>query len=273
MDHALAAATVALDVETAGSLPSSICQIGLAWYDDNGALQHQEWLIQPPLNRYEPGNVRVHGITEADTLDAHTFAETWPMLEEAIDGRTVIAHNAEFDLKCINVSRRIWLELPELQGWACTLRIAHLVLPDRADSYKLSALASEYGIQHDTAHDAGADAAACLQLFDALYGIWHQTTGLDLDALIAASNEGHRERSKEAQWRIQRAHPEVPPSDQQLEYLDSLYSKFRIPYDDVEGLVSSKYQASRAIDILTAIEPDDYPVDEIVDSLWNAVST
>jgi len=56
----------------------------------------ESFLIQPPGNAYSRFDVSIHGIDPSMTRDSPTFAELWPILEDRIGGRLVVAHNASF---------------------------------------------------------------------------------------------------------------------------------------------------------------------------------
>ena len=47
---------VAVDVETATSNRSSICQLSLAFVADGQITEKKSWLIQPPENKYDAFN-------------------------------------------------------------------------------------------------------------------------------------------------------------------------------------------------------------------------
>ena len=65
---------VALDVETANADMASICQIGIAKFNDGQLIDEWCSLINP--EDYFAGiNIDIHGITEEDVKDAPTFPE------------------------------------------------------------------------------------------------------------------------------------------------------------------------------------------------------
>jgi len=65
----------------------------------------------------------VHGITEAELAAAPGWPEVWVQLWPHVEGKAVVAWNAEFDQEAVTSSSRLQgLELPELD-WRCAMRI------------------------------------------------------------------------------------------------------------------------------------------------------
>jgi DNA polymerase-3 subunit epsilon len=63
---------VALDVETANSDFSSICQIGIARFDGDRLTEEWSTLVNPE-DYFDPFNVSIHGITEDMVGEAHSL--------------------------------------------------------------------------------------------------------------------------------------------------------------------------------------------------------
>lgn len=63
---------VIIDVETACSRVSSICQVGIVGFRDGREVFEYETLLDP-CDEFHPGNVRVHGITAAHVAGQPTF--------------------------------------------------------------------------------------------------------------------------------------------------------------------------------------------------------
>ena len=85
----------AIDLETANPDAWSICQIGVAEFDD-GELT-REWMsyIDPGV-RFNRDNVRVHGITAAAVRGWPKLPEVAEKLHELLDGKVVVSHS-QFD--------------------------------------------------------------------------------------------------------------------------------------------------------------------------------
>ena len=58
---------VAIDLETATSDRSSICQIGITEVVHGIPQDPKSWLVQPEGNIYDSMNIWIHGITPEDT--------------------------------------------------------------------------------------------------------------------------------------------------------------------------------------------------------------
>ena len=95
---------VAIDFETASGNPNSACSVGLAFVVGLEVVATTHRLIKPPGNKYEWGNVRVHGIRPRDTVNAPDFLTVWQELHPMLVGKALIAHNARFDMSVIKAS-------------------------------------------------------------------------------------------------------------------------------------------------------------------------
>ena len=246
LDWSALANVATIDVETANERPASICQLAVVHSDASGKVTSKAWLIQPPANRYEAKNISVHGITPEHTADAPRLKSVWPEIVEAIDDCMLIAHNAEFDIDCISKAMQHYkLEwAPPVVG--CTLRMADLLLPDRAERFTLGALCEAFGIPLENAHDAAADAEAAHRLALALHA---RAGGQTIAELIERSNDGWELRRKASTRRLMYANSD-PATDRQLAYIRSLLEE-RGRTMSLKGL--TKGQASRTIDELKAI--------------------
>ena len=88
---------VAIDFETANSVRSSVCSIGIVKVK-NGKIQEELYTLINPLSEFHYYNMKIHGITEYMVHDAPTFEEFWPKFKVFIENQTIIAHNASFDI-------------------------------------------------------------------------------------------------------------------------------------------------------------------------------
>ena len=90
---------VVLDFETTGFSPAKldrVVEVGVVEVDARGAIErHWGTLINPERDM---GATHVHGITAADVFAAPTFRDVAPRLLASMAGRTVVAHNARFDM-------------------------------------------------------------------------------------------------------------------------------------------------------------------------------
>ncbi len=156
---------VAIDFETATGYMESACAIGIVTVTDGVITDEYYSLIQPPENEYWRANILVHGITPAMTERSPGFHAIYPEVRKRLEGRTVVAHNEQFDRNVLQRTMRMYqLEYGELllaDRWECTCRIY------RSLGYKpanLSACCSRQGIDL-VHHEALSDARGCAKLY------------------------------------------------------------------------------------------------------------
>src|SRR5699024_9132976 len=102
-------------------------------------------------------------ITEADVQDAPTYAELWPTLNEYVNNKLIIAHNASFDMSVMRKTLDYFhLPYPELD-YLCTVNISKRVWPGLTN-HKLNTLAAYHNIPFDH-HQALEDARVAAKLF------------------------------------------------------------------------------------------------------------
>ena len=70
-----------LDVETANADYSSICQIGLAKFENGELTEKWESLIDPD-DYFDGMNISIHGITEKMVQGSPTFDQVYPNLKK-----------------------------------------------------------------------------------------------------------------------------------------------------------------------------------------------
>jgi DNA polymerase-3 subunit epsilon len=149
----------ALDFETATYSRASACALGVVIVEDGRELYRQAWLIRPPGNRYESGNIAIHGINPADTEHAPDFSHVWGEAMAMIGDRPLVAHNAAFDVGVIRRSCQEFELQPPSSTYACTVQLSRRTWPELS-AHKLPIVAGHVGAQLDH-HDALSDAAAC----------------------------------------------------------------------------------------------------------------
>ena len=153
---------VAIDFETANAKHSSACALGIAMVEDGRIIKRASWLIRPRELYFNYYNTYIHGITKEDVKDKPQFNELWNEFRPFLEGKTVIAHNAGFD---IGVLRQLLDEsgipYPELH-YFCTRVLAKKVWPT-LNSYRLNMISAHFGISLKH-HDAEEDAVACAEI-------------------------------------------------------------------------------------------------------------
>ncbi len=150
---------VAIDFETATSKWTSICSMGICVVENNKIKEVKEFLVKPVPFEFNEYNIAIHGITPEQVLYAPTFKEIWEEVKPYIDGKTVIAHNASFDVGALTKTLDMFgIEAPCFD-YLCTVKLSQNAYPDLV-SHKLNHLGFALGIgfSHHTACD---DAYAC----------------------------------------------------------------------------------------------------------------
>lgn len=154
-----------IDLETTGFSPAKhhrILEIGVVELSETGEVE-REWasLVNPGR---DIGNSHVHGITATDVAGAPRFEDLAHALLESVQGRTIVAHNASFDLRFLEAellrARVAPAQLP-LAG-LCTMQWSSVFL--EAPSRKLADCCAACGIDLVDAHSALADARATARL-------------------------------------------------------------------------------------------------------------
>lgn len=150
-----------IDLETTGFSPAKhhrILEIGVVEVSESGEIE-REWasLVNPGR---DIGNSHVHGITATDVAGAPLFSALAPALIESVQGRTIVAHNAPFDLRFLEAEllrAQVTPALLPLTG-LCTMQWSSVFLA--SPSRKLGDCCSACGIDLVDAHSAMADARA-----------------------------------------------------------------------------------------------------------------
>lgn len=155
----------AIDFETATHHPESACAIGIVTVN-NGVITDEYYsLIQPPFNHYAYHNIRVHGISPADTLNEKDFYGHFPEIRKRLFGRTIVAHNESFDRNVLSRTMQHYgLYYDELEignRWECTCRI-YRKMGYKPANLKYCCDRNNIALNH---HEALSDARACAQLY------------------------------------------------------------------------------------------------------------
>ena len=160
----------AFDVETTGldSWRHRVVEIGLVLFhfDTEGALvAESDWstLINPCVP-IPPSATEIHGITDLDVFNSPRFSDIAFELEDKLQGRVLVAHNASFDSAFLESEyARIKSRAPVMEI-ADSLSLLRLAVPNLL-SYNLGKAAFILGIDTGTAHRALADAKTCMLIF------------------------------------------------------------------------------------------------------------
>ena len=181
---------IAIDVETANSDPSSICQIGIAIYMEGKLSKSYGHLVNPQVG-YSAKNIGIHGISEEDTHNSIIFSEVFPIIASLLDGFTVVSHTM-FDRNALQKACTLHdIPFPKC-NWVDSSMIARRAWVDVAKrGFGLENLCSRIGFDYD-AHDAEQDAIACGQVVIAAL----EHTNWSFDRAITES----RSRNSNNKW-------------------------------------------------------------------------
>lgn len=151
-----------IDFETTGLVPEKhdrVVEVAVVLLDEDGQVEW-EWtsLINP---KRDIGATRIHGIHAADVLDAPEFGDIADSLLDTLRGRTVVAHNASFDMRFLHCElQRSGYGLPRRPDALCSMKWAGRLIGPA----KLSHCCEALGIEHPNAHSALSDARATSEL-------------------------------------------------------------------------------------------------------------
>ena len=155
---------VALDFETATPFRNSICEIGLTVVKDGILCETKTWRVQPPNNQYNRINIGVHGIRPEDTINCKTFHELWPEVSPYLENQLLVMHNSAFDSYVLYDSLLAHsIPFPSCV-FVCSYQLAKRTFTSLSE-FGLSALCFALDIPFTQHHNAGADAAACAEVF------------------------------------------------------------------------------------------------------------
>ena len=148
---------LALDVETANADSSSICQIGIAEFNNGEIIDKWSILINPE-DYFDPFNVAIHGISEKQVKNAPIFKDIYQELKQRIENKVTV-HHMPFDRIAINRACDA-KNLEYLQPkWLDSAKIVRRTWQEFAHSgYGLSNIAKHLNINFDH-HDALEDAS------------------------------------------------------------------------------------------------------------------
>ena len=149
----------AIDFETATAARNSACSVAVVEVKDGKLYDSYYTLIQPPGNRYNWFNVKIHGITKEDTADVPDFAGIWPELRTHLEGRIVVAHNSPFDMSVLRACLDESALAAPVFSYCDTVKISQKVWPE-LENHKLDTVGDFLHIDFNH-HNALDDARTC----------------------------------------------------------------------------------------------------------------
>ena len=165
-----------IDLETTGFSPArgdKIVEIGIVKVqEDNKIVDNFSTLINP--NR-DISNYHIHGVEPGLVKNAPKFDELKVFIRSFINGSTLVAHNAVFDLRFLENE----LANPkENLNAICTIKLSRM-LDNTLPSRKLDVLCDYYDIAIKDNHQALADTLATTKLFRRLKSDFFKLYGAD----------------------------------------------------------------------------------------------
>jgi len=170
---------VVVDVETACSRVSSICQIGIVGFRGGREVFAYETLVDP-RDEFSSFNIGIHGITARQVAGQPTFGDIHAVVDSHLSGRITVAHSW-FDKGALAAACRV-SQCPMIEtNWLDSVRVAKQAWP-QLESHRLNVLSRFLGIEHRH-HDALSDARAAGMVI--VKAIEH--TGIDLQGWMTNS--------------------------------------------------------------------------------------
>jgi DNA polymerase-3 subunit epsilon len=155
-----------VDCETTGGSPGRghrITEIAVVRVDRAGAILDRFSSLVNPFRPIPRGITRITNISEEMVVDAPSFVEIAPRVQEVLAGAVFVAHNAPFDLRFVEWEMRRGDFGPPKGKVLCTARLARKVMTEMR-SRSLDALIHRWGIPCEPRHRAYPDARATVDV-------------------------------------------------------------------------------------------------------------
>lgn len=156
-----------IDIETTGGQynEEGITEIAIYKFDGQEVVDQFISLVNPE-KPIQPFVVKLTGINSAMLRSAPKFYEVAKRIIEITEGSIVVAHNASFDYRILQMEfRRLGFDFKK--PTLCTVELAKKIIPD-LPSYSLGKLVRSLGIPMADRHRASGDAMATVKLFKML---------------------------------------------------------------------------------------------------------
>jgi DNA polymerase-3 subunit epsilon len=148
-----------VDTETVGAGPTvEIVEIALG---DAGGRILFESLVRPSFNRLPPPS-KHHRFGRGEFASAPDWAEVWPEVSRLIDGRLLVAYNANFDRRALAATCSRYRQESTERGWRCAMPLVKAAMGMRKNP-TLEAACARFGVEGGN-HRAGRDVEATCRL-------------------------------------------------------------------------------------------------------------
>ena len=149
-----------IDFETTGFMAARhdrVIEIGLVQLDERGEVEGQWTTLVNPGR--DVGPTSHHGIRASDVLEAPTFTDLAPEIVRSLRGRTVVGHNARFDVGFLEHElSRAGLRPAKPVPYVCTMEWSQRFTPQA--SRKLADCCAAAGVEFAGEHGALSSATA-----------------------------------------------------------------------------------------------------------------
>ena len=158
---------VAFDLETTGlsALTDTIIEIGAVVFKQGKEIDRFQTFVDPG-RKLEQKIIDLTGITDAMLVGAPPIEEVLPKFLEFVDGRPLVAHNADFDVGFVRAAAQK-LGLPFAPTSVDTLILSQNLL-SHLNKFKLNIVADALSLPEFNHHRAADDAMTCGLIFDRL---------------------------------------------------------------------------------------------------------
>lgn len=157
---------VVVDLETTGLDPYKGCEIieiGVTEINNNEIGRNYSRLIKP--NGIIPSLITdITNISNEMVENEKSLEEVLPKFRQYIGDKTIIAHNAKFDLKFLNYYLNK-MGLEPINNYICTLELLKQNKEYKGKNKKLETACDYYNIENKNAHRADSDTLATAKLF------------------------------------------------------------------------------------------------------------
>lgn len=157
---------VVVDLETTGLDPYKGCEIieiGITEIINNKIVRNYSRFVKPK-NQIPQFITDITNISNEMVENEESIEKVLPRFRNYIGNRTIIAHNAKFDLKFLNYYLEE-LRLEKIDNFICTLELLKKNKTYKGKNKKLETACAYYNIENKNAHRADSDTLATAKLF------------------------------------------------------------------------------------------------------------
>lgn len=154
---------VAIDFETANADYSSICQVGMVFFENGNIVREISQLINP-MTHFDGFNIGKHRITPADVAHQPTFVDYYTELYPILNNQVAV-HHQPFDRLAFHQACDKWQVEPPFTYWLDNAAVVRRTWAQfQKKGYALKNVADYLGIEFNH-HDACEDARAAGLVF------------------------------------------------------------------------------------------------------------